>query len=64
MRIPLGDVHTGQSRRRDVGRRDAALPRRLAADPSFEVRIDATHGEVANDDAPRHEVMLRILIRW
>ena len=35
-----------------------------SGDTGFEVSLDATRREAANDDAPEHGVMLRSLIRW
>ena len=36
----------------------------LWGDPRFEIGLDATRGESANDDAPEHGAMLRAAIRW
>ena len=50
------------------GARDLRLGWRLtsavAGDPGFEVSLDATRREAANDNAAEHGVMLRSLIRW
>ncbi len=52
----------------DGGARDWRLGWRLTSavpgDPGFEVNLDATRREAANDAAPEHGVMLRSLIRW
>ena len=70
---PWRPLHRHAERRvRDVERRGARLPARLAAhvcrcadDPGFEVSLDAVRREAANDDGPpEHGVMLRSLIRW
>ena len=48
--------------------RDYRLGRRLTSavpgDPGFEVSLDATRREAANDTAPEHGIMLRGAIRW
>ena len=36
----------------------------LRGDPGFEIGLDATRGESANDNAPEHGAMLRAAIRW
>lgn len=43
-------------------RLDSAVP----GNPGFEISLDATRSEAANDDgaAPEHGVMLRAGIRW
>ena len=41
-------------------RLNSAVP----GDPGFEVSLDATRREAANDNVPEHGVMLRSLIRW
>ena len=50
------------------GARDLRLGWRLTSavrgDPGFEVSLDATRREAANDNAAEHGVMLRSLIRW
>ena len=54
----------------DAGARDWRLGWRLTSavpnDPGFEVSLDATRREAANDSgaAPEHGVMLRAAIRW
>ena len=53
----------------DGGARDYRIGWRMTSavegDPGFEVRLDATRREAANDDGPpEHGVMLRSLIRW
>ena len=52
----------------DGGARDWRLGWRLTSavpgDPGFEVSLDATRREPANDNAVEHGVMLRSLIRW
>ena len=54
---------------RDGGTRDWHIGWRLTSavrgDSGFEVSLDATRREPANDDGPpEHDVMLRSLIRW
>ena len=69
----LGDRFTGTPNvgfgMSDGGARDYRLGWRLTSavrgDPGFEVSLDATRREAANDDGPpEHGVMLRSLIRW
>ena len=53
----------------DGGVRDYRIGWRLTSavrgDPGFEVNLDATRREAANDSAPpEHGVMLRSTIRW
>ena len=69
----LGDRFTGMPNlgfgMSDGGARDWRLGWRLTSavrgDPGFEVSLDATRREPANDDGPpEHGVMLRSLIRW
>ena len=36
----------------------------VSGDPGFEVSLDTTRHEPANDDEPEHGVMLRAAIRW
>ena len=52
----------------DGGARDWRLGWRLtsavAGDPGFEVSLDATRREAANDNDAEHGVMLRSLLRW
>ena len=52
----------------DGGAREYRLGWRLTSavpnDPGFEVSLDATRREVANDNDAEHGVMLRSLIRW
>ena len=52
----------------DGGARDWRLGWRLTSalrgDPGFEVSLDATRTEPANDEAPEHGVMLRGSVRW
>ena len=36
----------------------------VPGDPGFEIGLDATRTESANDNAPEHGVMLRGLVRW
>ena len=69
----LGDHFTGTPNvgfgMSDGGARDYRIGWRLTSavrgDPGFEVSLDATRREAANDDGPpEHGVMLRSLIRW
>ena len=68
----LGDRFTGTPNLgfglADGGARDYRIGWRLIpalVDGSgFEVSLDATRREAANDDAPAHGVTLRVLIRW
>ena len=68
----LGDRFTGTPNVRfgmsDGGARDYTLGWRLTSavpgDPGFEVSLDATRREAANDNEAEHGVMLRSLIRW
>ncbi len=69
----LGDRFTGTPNvgfgMSDGGARDYRVGWRLTSavrgDPGFEVSLDATRREAANDDGPpEHGVMLRSLIRW
>ena len=50
------------------GARDWRIGWRLTSaiegDPGFEVSLDATRREPANDEAPEHAVMLRAAVRW
>ena len=52
----------------DGGAREWRLGWRLtsaiAGDPGFEVSLDATRRELANDEEPEHGAMLRATIRW
>ena len=52
----------------DGGARDYRVGWRLTSvlpnDPGFEVNLDATRRESANDDKAEHGIMLRALIRW
>ena len=36
----------------------------VSGDPGFEVNLDATRREPANDDGPEHGAMLRATVRW
>ena len=68
----LGDRFTGTPNlgfgMSDGGARDWRLGWRLTSvvegDPGFEVNLDATRREAANDNDAEHGVMLRSLIRW
>ncbi|GEM_PF-3906383 len=72
----LGDRFTGTPNigfgMSDTGARDYRIGWRMTSavegDPGFEVRLDATRREAANDNGPpgdaEHGVMLRSLIRW
>ena len=68
----LGDRFTGTPNlgfgMSDGGARDWRIGWRLTSavegDPGFEVSLDATRREAANDNAAEHGVMLRSLIRW
>ena len=68
----LGDRFTGTPNigfgMSDGGARDYRIGWRLIStapdDPGFEVNLDATRREAANDDAPAHGMMLNVLIRW
>ena len=52
----------------DGGARDYRIGWRLTSaasgDTGFEVSLDATRRDAANDDVPEHWVMLRSLVRW
>ena len=52
----------------DDGAREYRLGWRLTSavpgDPGFEVNLDATRREAANDNDAEHGVMLRSTIRW
>ena len=51
----------------DDGARDYPIGWRLSSapgDPGFEVSLDATRREAANDNDAEHGVMLRSHIRW
>ena len=71
--LPLfGDRFTGTPNAgfglSDGGARDWRIGWRLTSavpdDPGFEVNLDATRREPANDAEPAHAVMLRGGIRW
>ena len=58
---PLEDVARGGARDWRIGWR---LTSAAANAAGFEVSLDATRREVANDNEAEHGVMLRSLIRW
>ena len=68
----FGDRFTGTPNARLRACRTAARDYRLGwrltsaveGDPGFEVNLDATRREAANDNAAEHGIMLRSLIRW
>ena len=47
-----------------AGARDWRLTSAMRGDPGFEVSLDATRTEPANDARPEHGVMLRGSVRW